>query len=81
MKGLRQLAAIFDVTHALQCRDPFGAALVVVEVSDRAGARRYGCRSGGPVLEPHPTRLTRSATASRAAAGETGAVPDPDKSD
>ncbi len=47
---------IFDVTHALQCRDPFGAASggrrgQVTELA-RAGS---GCRSWrGLFLESHP---------------------------
>ncbi|VEA76787.1 2-dehydro-3-deoxyphosphooctonate aldolase [Salmonella enterica subsp. arizonae] len=41
---------IFDVTHALQCRDPFWRRLGWSSWSgDRAGACRYGCRSGGAV--------------------------------
>lgn len=45
-----QSPVIFDATHALQCRDPFGAASGGRRAQvTRAGARRHGNRSGRPV--------------------------------
>ena len=40
---------IFDVTHALQCRDPFGAASGGRRAQVAELASRYGGRSGGAV--------------------------------
>lgn len=46
---------IFDVTHALQTRDPFGAASGGRRASGcRAGSCRYGGRFGWPVYRGTP---------------------------
>ena len=63
-KASNNSPVIFDVTHALQCRDPFGAASGGrrAQVSELA---RAGMAVGiaGLFIEAHPIRTTRNATA------------------
>ena len=76
------LPLIFDVTHALQCRDPMGAA---------SGGRRQQVaelgRAGiavgiaGLFLEAHPNpQKALWGWPKRTATGQAGAVPGPDES-
>lgn len=62
-KASNNSPVIFDVTHALQCRDPFGAAsggrrAQVAELA-RAG---MAVGIAGLFIEAHPIRSTRNAT-------------------
>ncbi len=63
-KASNNSPVIFDVTHALQCRDPFGAASGGrrAQVSELA---RAGMAVGiaGLFIEAHPDPTTRNATA------------------
>lgn len=72
---------IFDVTHALQTRDPFGAASGASRSGGRAGARRHGGWPGRAVPRSAPGSEQRQVRRPvRAAAGQAGAVPGADES-